>query len=138
MQTMTEKIARAEQIERCLSRRAEINTRIKVLERERAALIAASQVTGNLELAWRQSIDYHCRNFVSALSSQVVDGRIPQIDFNSASACVFINKEKWLAAIPELVSKCSSSSYMEEGECQRRLVAIAGELSPLEQELRGL
>ena len=138
MQTMDEKVARGKQIEECLKRRAEINTRIKVLERERAALIAASQVAGNLEMAWRQSIDYHCQHFVSELSSKASGGRIPQIDFNSALACVFINKEKWLAAIPELVAKCSSDSYMDESERQRRLVAIAAEHSQLAQELREL
>ena len=138
MKTMAEKEARSAQIKECLNRRAEINARIKTIELERTALIAASRVSGELELAWRQKIDYHCQEFIHELSARSSDGRIPHIKFDTPSANVFINREKWLAAVPELVAACSSGSRMDEGEYQRRLAAIATEMLQLEQELRKL
>ena len=138
MKTMSERAARSKNIKACLNRGIEIKARIKTIELERMAIMAASQKAASLETAWMQSINYHCQEFVRDLSARSSDGRIPHIKFDSPSAGVFINREKWIAAIPSLVAKCSSGSSGDDAECNRRLGDIATELGKLNHELNEL
>ena len=124
------KEAKAQKFVRC----NEIKVAISRLEAERKSLQKSSPEAEVLKAQWTVDVEYLVKEFVSELSGRVRDGGPTKIRFDSQAAMVYLNADRWLAAIPELAERVAGST----NRSGRSIAGINGEIMALRCELNDL
>ena len=124
------KAKKAERLERA----NEIRSALRVLESERQRLLNSSPEAEALGEQMKADIEHLQREFVSELIGKARTGRSARIRFDSPGAMAFINRDRWLAAIPELASQVAG----DQRHGGRTIADINIEMMSLRVELGSL